>query len=137
MTLAPVTASPIDVGTLLAEVAGVGRGATVLFLGSVRRSDEDGPVRAIEYSTYEEMVGAELERILDEAARRWPGLGCAVQHRTGSVPLGEASIAVAAAAAHRGTAFEACRFVVDEAKRRLPVWKHEQLDDGTVRWREG
>jgi molybdopterin synthase catalytic subunit len=137
MTVASVTTGPIDVGTLLAEVADVGRGATVLFLGSVRRTDEDGPVGAIEYSAYDEMVGVELERILNEAARRWPGLGCVVQHRTGRVPVGEASIAIAAAAAHRGEAFEACRFVVDEAKRRLPVWKHEQLDDGTARWREG
>ena len=131
-----VTADPIDIATLLAEVVDVERGATVLFLGSVRRSDEDGPVRAIEYAAYEEMVGPELERIRDEATQRWPGLGCVVQHRTGRVPVGEASIAVAAAAAHRAAAFEACRFVIDEAKRRLPVWKHEQLDDGTVRWRE-
>lgn len=132
-----VTREPIDLARLVAEVSGPGRGGTVLFLGSVRRGPEDGPVQAIEYSAYEEMVGPELERILREAEARWPDARFAAQHRVGRVALGEPSIAVAAGAPHRAEAFAACRFVIDEAKKRLPVWKKEWFDDGGARWRDG
>jgi molybdopterin synthase catalytic subunit len=131
-----VTHDAIDLAGVVAGAAGQGLGATVLFLGSVRRSAEDGPVEGIEYSAYEEMVGEEFARILDEAATRWTDARFAVQHRIGLVPAGEPSIAVAAAARHRAEAFEACRFIIDAAKQRLPVWKKELLDDGSARWRE-
>ncbi len=131
-----LTHDPIDVGNLLAQVGGPGRGGTVLFLGSVRRGEEDGPVAAIEYSAYEEMAAAEFERIAAEVRDRWPDIVCRAVHRIGNVPVGEPSIAVVAAAPHRREAFEACRFTIDEAKRRLPVWKRERLDDGTTRWRQ-
>lgn len=131
-----LTHSPIDPRALLAEVSDTARGATALFLGTVRRSEEDGPVRAIEYSAYEEMAEAECARILAEAKDRWPSARCAIRHRLGEVPAGEASIAVAAAAPHRADAFTACRYVIEEAKKRLPIWKRELMDDGTRRWRE-
>lgn len=131
-----LTRDPIDVPGLLAQVADPGRGGSVLFLGSVRRSAEDGPVVGIDYSAYEEMVRAEFDRILEEAAARWPVACCAARHRVGHVPTGEPSIAVAAAAPHRSDAFAACRYVIEEAKRRVPVWKKEQLADGSERWRE-
>jgi len=132
-----LTHDPIDVGNLVAQVSDPGRGGTVLFLGSVRRSEEDGAVASIEYSAYEEMVVAEFERIVAEAKARWPDAVCRVAHRLGDVPVGEPSIAVVAAAPHRREAFEACRFLIEEAKRRLPVWKHERFEDGTKRWRGG
>ncbi len=131
-----VTRESIDVSALLARVADPGRGGTVLFLGSVRRGPDDGPVEAIEYSAYEEMVRAEFDRILAEARERWPEARLAARHRVGVVPAGEPSIAVVAAAPHRGEAFEACRFAIEEAKRRVPVWKKERFDDGGTRWRE-
>lgn len=131
-----VTREAIALDRLVAGVSGPGRGGTAAFLGTVRAAPEDGPVVAIEYSAYEEMLTAEIERIRGEAAARWPGAEVALQHRIGTVPLGEASIAVAAAAPHRAEAFDACRFVIEEAKRRLPVWKKERLSDGTDRWRE-
>jgi len=131
-----LTRDPIDVGNILAQVSDPGRGGTVLFLGSVRRSEDDGPVASIEYSAYEEMVVAEFERIVAEANDRWPDAVCRAIHRVGHVPVGEPSIAVAASAPHRGEAFEACRFTIEEAKRRLPVWKRERFDDGTTRWRQ-
>ena len=131
-----LTRDPIDVGNLLAQVGGPGRGGTVLFLGSVRRSKEDGPVASIEYSAYEEMAAAEFERIAVEVRDRWPDIACRAVHRIGNVPVGEPSIAVVAAAPHRREAFEACRFTIEEAKRRLPVWKRERFDDGTTRWRQ-
>jgi molybdopterin synthase catalytic subunit len=131
-----VTREPIDIGALVANVSDVGRGAAVAFLGSVRRSREDGPVVAIGYTAYEEMLEAEFGRIVAEARARWPGVEVAAQHRLGDVPLGTASIAAVAAAPHRAEAFEAARYVVEEAKRRLPVWKRERFEDGTARWRE-
>ncbi|UCF40591.1 MAG: molybdenum cofactor biosynthesis protein MoaE [Gemmatimonadota bacterium] len=130
------THEPIEVGRLMAAVADGERGGTVAFVGSVRGGAEDGPVVAIEYSAYEEMVAEEFGRIIAEARERWPEAVVAAQHRLGQVPLGEPSIAVVAAAPHRREAFAACRHVVEEAKRRLPVWKKEQFQDGGTRWRE-
>lgn len=132
-----VTRAPIDIGALIGIVSDAGRGGTVAFLGSVRRGAEDGAVAAIEYSAYEEMVEAEFGRIVAEAQARWPDAGIAAQHRIGAVPAGAPSIAAVAAAPHRDAAFAAARYVVEEAKRRLPVWKRERFDDGTTRWREG
>ncbi|MBE0593431.1 MAG: molybdenum cofactor biosynthesis protein MoaE [Gemmatimonadales bacterium] len=131
-----VTRSPIDIGALIGIVSDKGRGGTVAFLGSVRRSREDGPVVAIEYSAYEEMLETEFGKIVAEARLRWPGAGIAAQHRLGEVPAGAPSLAAVVAAAHRDEAFEAARYVVEEAKRRLPVWKRERFEDGTARWRE-
>jgi len=132
-----VTRGPIVGERLIAAVADTGRGGTALFLGTVRRGPDDGPVARIEYEAYAEMLEAEFGRILAEARARTPGIAVAGVHRLGVVPAGEASIGVAAGAAHRAEAFDACRWVVEEAKRRLPVWKREVLDDGTSGWREG
>jgi len=130
-----LTRDVIDPARLLAAVGQPKLGGAVLFLGTSRKSPEDGPVAAIEYSAYEEMAEAEFERILTEARSRWPLGSLAACHRLGTVPAGEASIAIAAAMPHRAEAFAACRYVIEEAKRRLPVWKREIMDDGTRRWR--
>jgi molybdopterin synthase catalytic subunit len=130
-----LTHAPIQPGELLAAVSDPGLGGSVLFLGSVRRSEDDGPVAAIEYSAYEAMVAAELERILAEARARWPAAKLAAQHRVGAIPAGEASIGIAAALPHRAEAFAACRYVIEEIKRRLPVWKREVFDDGRRAWK--
>ena len=127
---------PIDSGALLDEVAGADRGGQVLFLGTVRRGHHDGPVVSIEYSAYEQMADEEFDRILDEAHAKWPQIRVAVRHRVGTVALGEPSIGVAVSAPHREDAYAASRYVVDEAKRRLPVWKKERFEDGSTEWRE-
>ena len=131
-----ITATAIDVQALLNEVGNPECGGIVLFLGTVRRGVEDGPVTEIEYSAYSEMAEEEFARIIEDAAARWPGARLAARHRVGAVPLGEPSVAVAAAAPHRAQAFDAARFVIDEAKRRLPVWKKERFEDGSSQWRE-
>ncbi len=132
-----LTDRPIDVPRLMAEVAAAGAGGTVLFLGTVRRSAEDGDVVAIEYSAYDEMAEAELGRIETEAAAQWPRARILLRHRVGTVPLGEASLAVVAAAPHRADAFAACRFVVEQTKQRAPIWKKERFASGDARWVEG
>lgn len=130
------THDPIDLSALLAAVAAPERGGTAVFVGTVRRGDDDGPVERIEYAAYEEMLDAEFSRILREAHARWPEAALAAQHRLGPVPAGEASIAIAAAAPHRAEAFAACRYVIEAVKERLPVWKREILDDGAAHWRD-
>lgn len=126
----------LSVDELLQEVAAPECGGTCLFLGTVRSDPGNGAhaVTAIDYSAYEPMADAEFGRIVEEARARWPGARVAVRHRVGEVVVGEASIAIAAAAPHRAEAFAACRFVIEEVKRRLPVWKKELLDDGEAAW---
>lgn len=126
-----LTRHRISVDDLLADVQSPERGGTCSFLGTVR-SDDD--VTAIEYSAYDEMALAEIQRILSEAGERWPGARVTLQHRLGLVPVGEASIAIAAAAPHRDEAFAACRYVIDEVKKRLPIWKKELHVDGSATW---
>ncbi|HET8713863.1 MAG TPA: molybdenum cofactor biosynthesis protein MoaE [Gemmatimonadales bacterium] len=126
-----LTRHPLDVGELLAEVQGPERGGTCVFTGSVR--NDDG-VTAIEYSAYEPMASREIDEILGVARGRWPGARVALQHRLGIVPAGEASIVIAAAAPHRDEAFAACRYVIEEVKKRLPIWKKEMRADGSATW---
>jgi molybdopterin synthase catalytic subunit len=132
--VARLTHAPIALDGLIAEVAGPARGGTCVFMGTVRNGpDEDGVV-AIDYSAYPEMAEAEFDRILADALAAHPAARVAVRHRLGRIPVGEASIAVVAAAPHREAAFAACRFVIEAVKQRLPVWKQEQRADGTTVW---
>lgn len=128
-----LTRHPLEVNDLLKEVQGPELGGTCVFLGSVR--NDDG-VRAIDYSAYEAMAFKEIERILADAQTQWPDARVMLQHRLGEIPAGEASIAIAAAAPHRDVAFAACRFVIEEVKKRLPVWKKELRGDGSEKWVE-
>jgi molybdopterin synthase catalytic subunit len=126
-----LTRHPLDLADLLAEVQGPERGGTCTFLGTVRN---DGDVTGIDYSAYEAMAFEEIERILSEATAQWPEARVTLQHRLGLIPVGEASIGIVAAAPHRDDAFAACRFVIEEVKKRLPVWKKEHHVDGTAAW---
>lgn len=129
-----LTRDPISPAALLAEVASPKCGGTCLFLGTVRDGPEDGGVTGIEYSAYEPMAVAELDRIRAEAVKRWPGARIAVRHRLGLVATEDASIGIAVAAPHREAAFAACRYVIEAVKQRLPVWKKELRADGTMLW---
>ena len=126
-----LTRHPLDVKDLLADVQSPERGGTCVFLGTVRTEDD---VTAIDYSAYEAMAGEEIERILRDAQDRWPDARVMLQHRLGVIRAGEASIAIAAAAPHRADAFDACRYVIEEAKKRLPIWKKELHTDGSATW---
>jgi molybdopterin synthase catalytic subunit len=131
-----LTDRPIDTAALVAETAAPHCGATVVFLGTVRNSPADGDVQGIEYSAYREMAEAELGRIVAETAARWPDARIALRHRLGWIAAGEASIAVAVACPHRDAAYAASRYVIEEVKRRVPIWKREQLATGDRRWVE-
>jgi molybdopterin synthase catalytic subunit len=131
-----LTHEPLDVPSLLAEVADAGCGGTAVFVGTVRRSAEDGDIEGIEYSGYEAMAEAELDRIVADARAQWPDVRIALRHRLGYVRTGEASVAIVAAAPHRIAAFHACRFLIEETKERVPIWKKERLAAGGERWVE-
>lgn len=126
-----LTRARISVEALLGQVHSPERGGTCVFLGTVRN---DGDVTGIEYSAYDDMARDEIGRMLDEAQARWPAVKVIVQHRLGLVPVGDASIAIVAAAPHRDEAFTACRYVIEEVKKRLPIWKKEIHADGTATW---
>ena len=129
-----LTDRPLDLAPLLAEVASEACGGTALFLGTVRRSAEDGDVEGIEYSAYPEMADAEFDRLVGEAKARWPLARIALRHRTGFVETGAPSIAIAVACPHRAEAFDACRYIIEETKKRVPVWKKEKMGTGEARW---
>jgi len=129
-----LTRDPLAIDRLLAEVAHAAYGGTCVFLGTVRNGPDEPGVTAIEYSAYEDMVEAEFTRLLADAKARWPEVRMVVRHRLGTIPAGAASIAIVAAAPHRAQAFEACRFVIEEVKRRVPVWKKELRADGSEVW---
>ena len=131
-----LTDLPLDAAALLAAVGDTGAGGTVLFLGTVRRSADDGDVVGIEYQAYDAMAEAEFDRIVAEALKRWPAARVALRHRTGYVAAGEPSIAIAVACPHRAEAYDASRYVIEETKRRVPVWKKERLSAGVERWVE-
>jgi molybdopterin synthase catalytic subunit len=126
--------APIDVASLLAEVASAANGATVLFTGSVRETSEGRSVTGIDYDAYEAMAAEELGRIVAEACDRFATPHVVAEHRVGSLGLGEVSVAIAAAHPRRAGAFDAARYVIEEIKLRLPVWKQELFTDGSREW---
>lgn len=133
--MAILTESPIVMQDLVASVAGPDRGAIATFVGLVRNHHQGREVLRLEYSAYAEMAEAEAAAVLAEASSRWP-VQLAVRHRTGVLEVGEAAVVVAAAGAHRDEAFQACRYVIEELKRRVPIWKKEHFTDGGVDWVE-
>jgi molybdopterin synthase catalytic subunit len=123
-----------SVDEALKAVAAPDAGGTVVFLGTVRNhSDDMGRVERLEYSAYREMAEKVLSDVAGEAVGRWPLMGVAVLHGVGDLSIGDHTVVVACSSAHRGEAFEACRFVIDEVKRRVPIWKKEVGPDGE-RW---
>lgn len=128
-----LTDEPIDLAPLLAAVCSPTRGGVASFLGLVRDHHEGRQVVRLNYSAYGPMAEAECARIVAEAEAQWP-VTIALKHRSGMLEVGDIAIAVVAAAAHRTAAFDACRLVVEEVKRRAPIWKQEFYADGTVAW---
>jgi molybdopterin synthase catalytic subunit len=124
----------IDAAALLAEVTSPSTGATALFLGTVRDVNDGRAVSGIEYSAYGAMAAAELARIAQEAEAAYPGLRLIVEHRIGTLGLTDISVAIAAAHARRAPAMDASRFVIEELKRRVPIWKREHYTDGAWHW---
>lgn len=131
-----LSAEPLDVERLVKAVHDESHGAVVSFAGTTRRTSpgDPRPVVALEYEAYPAMAVAEMEAIAAEAQTRFGPLRIALQHRTGTVALGEPSVVVVVAAPHRGAAFDACRYAIDALKSRVAVWKREIYRDGDAAW---
>jgi molybdopterin synthase catalytic subunit len=137
MTPIAVTPSALELDPLIRFVSnGGGHGAVATFIGVVRDHNLNRRVTHLEYEAYEPMAVKTLEQICREAEAEWPGTRLAVHHRIGSLAIGEASIVIAAASAHRAAAFAACRYVIERVKQIVPIWKHEFFEGGEV-WIEG
>jgi molybdopterin synthase catalytic subunit len=128
-----ITFNPIDVGALLNE-ARPSDGGVCVFLGVVRNENEGKPTVSIQYEVYGPMAEAEMARIARQIAEEWPQVRLALQHRAGSLGVGEISVAVVAAAPHRAEAFAACRAAIDRIKVTVPIWKKEFHPDGSSQW---
>lgn len=134
MTRFRLTGVPIEPEALRAELADPTCGAYVTFEGWVRDSNEGHSVRGLTYEAFEALAVREGERILDEALRR-PGVGrVACVHRVGELAVGELAVWVGVSTPHRDAAFRACRYIIDEVKHRLPIWKNEHYLNGESSW---
>ncbi|HJU68103.1 MAG TPA: molybdenum cofactor biosynthesis protein MoaE [Gemmatimonadaceae bacterium] len=131
---AAIVVTPLDPSAVLAEIAGVANGASLLFVGTVRDVNDGRAVSGIEYTTYQSMAVRELEGIVAEAASRFGTSDVVVEHRVGQLTLGEASVVIGVAHPHRAEAYEASRFIIEELKRRVPIWKREEYVDGSREW---
>jgi molybdopterin synthase catalytic subunit len=137
-----VTTAPLSVEAVTTPVEasvraqGEGCGAVAVFVGLVRATHQGRVVTHLDYEAYDELALTVFRQIQTEAAERWPGAALGIVHRTGRLMVGEASVVIAAATAHRAEAFQVCRYAIERVKQIAPVWKHEFFEDGEA-WVEG
>ena len=129
-----ISAEPIDVNGYARRLSDERAGALVTFEGWVRNHNEGQPVGSLEYEAYVPLAENEGACILAEARERFALSGAAAVHRTGHLKIGELAVWVGVTAEHRAAAFDACRYIIDEAKARLPIWKKEHYASGTTAW---
>ena len=137
MNWSDVTSDPIEPSVVLERVGTPEDGAVALFLGIVRNSNDGRPVAGMEYEGYGDMAREQLAAIVREAAGRANSDRVAAVHRLGELEIGEVSVAIAVSSPHRAEAFDAARYVIEEIKTRLPIWKRERYLDGVAEWLEG
>ena len=136
VSVTAITTAVLDLEGLVSLVSVSGVGAAVSFLGLVRDHNQGRRVVHLVYEAYEPLAERALGRIIDEARNQWPSATLAIHHRIGKLEIGEASVAIAAASAHRADAFAACRYAIERIKQIAPIWKHEYFEGGDV-WIEG
>jgi molybdopterin synthase catalytic subunit len=128
------TQTAIDTGTARQELQNLAAGGYVSFEGWVRDHNEGREVARLEYEAFQELAVKEGERIVEEALRRFPVVQALCIHRVGALGLGEMAVWVGVSSEHRGEAFDACRFIIDEVKHRVPIWKKEHYRNGDSGW---
>jgi molybdopterin synthase catalytic subunit len=128
---------PIDPVALLHDGIGSSDGAAILFLGTVRDHNDGREVGHLDYQAYPEMAEATLREIAAEAEAQWDTGGISVVHRIGRLEIGEVSVAILVASPHRGEAYAASRYVIEELKKRVPIWKREGYLEGNSEWLSG
>jgi molybdopterin synthase catalytic subunit len=129
-----VTTRPIDLDLFRGQLTDPRCGAYVQFEGWIRDHNEGQAVLRLEYEVYEPLAVKEGKTILSEATERFGILRAAAIHRAGLMELGEAAVVVGVASPHRAEAFDACRYVIDQLKVRLPIWKKEHYASGKTEW---
>jgi molybdopterin converting factor subunit 1 len=123
-------ATPLSLDRCVAAVSGPGMGGIVTFTGMVRRHSRGVVVERLEYEAFAPMAVREMTRLCDEIEAEVPGTRLAVEHRVGTLAIGDIAVVIAAAAPHRAEAFTACRAMIDRLKDRVPIWKKEVGEDG-------
>ena len=131
---ARLTDEPLSVDAAHGFCADPAAGAVVVFTGVVRQETDGRGVTALDYEAFAERAQAQLDALTAETALRWPALAVWMEHRTGTLAIGEASVVVAVSCGHRGEAFEACRWGIDTLKATVAIWKREHWSDGGVHW---
>ncbi len=131
-----ITREPIPADQLARELKAPEDGAVVVFEGIVRNHSRDRKTLYLEYEAYEPMAIRKMQEIGEEVRRKFAIDRLGMVHRVGRLEIGETSVAVLVTSAHRGAAFEACRYAIDRLKRIAPIWKKEYFEDGAV-WAEG
>jgi molybdopterin synthase catalytic subunit len=121
---------PLDAAAIAERIRSDGDGALVVFDGVVRLQSRGKEVRALAYEAYGSMAQRQMERLAHEVRAKWPVSDVALVHRVGTLQVGETSVVIAVAAPHRGEAFDACEWLIDELKRTVPIWKKEIYTDG-------
>lgn len=129
-----LTDTTIDVAALRAALENDAAGACATFEGIVRNHNDGRSVLRLEYEAYPALANREGGDIMRAALEKFEILGAVCEHRVGPLEIGGMAVWVGVAAAHRGAAFDACRFIIDEVKKRVPIWKREFYADGTVEW---
>jgi molybdopterin synthase catalytic subunit len=132
-----LTDTPLDVGEAYAFLPADAAGGIDVFVGTTRRWTDGAETVELTYEAYAPMALQKMQRLAETAAERWPAKRLCLWHRTGTVPVGEASVIVGVASAHRDPAFAACRWLIDTLKAQVPIWKRETYADGTTEWVEG
>jgi molybdopterin synthase catalytic subunit len=134
--LAELREKPLSVDEVLSAVADPAAGGVALFVGTVRDTDQGRGVTGLSYSAHPS-ASAELRRVAEKAAASFGAIAVAAVHRIGDLRVGDLAVVVAVACPHRGTAFDACRALIDELKHEVPIWKHQQFADGGSEWVNG
>lgn len=128
--LVAIREDTLDPSAIADRIRSTTDGALVIFEGVVRAQSRGKQVRALVYEAYGSMAQRQMEQLGEEARRRWPVSELAIVHRTGTLQVGEVSVVIAVAAPHRGDAFDACEWLIDELKRTVPIWKKEIYTEG-------
>lgn len=132
--LIEITHGWINTDRVLNAVSSPLAGAAVLFVGTTRQLTAGRETVELEYECYPEMAIKKLKQLADQAIENWDLQGCAIVHRIGLVPVGQASLAIAVSSAHRQAALDAIESVVERLKKEVPIWKRECYSDGQTEW---
>lgn len=132
MTDIKISAAALDINHCIEQVQSPECGGIDVFIGTVRNATKGKKVIQLEFEAYERMALKEMEKLAIQAKDKWPVHKIAIHHRTGVLQVGEIPVVIAVSAAHRGAAFDACRYIIDTLKQTVPIWKKEVFEDGEI-----